>query len=82
MYKYKSLQADQQMREHLPFLKNLLNFVIKYLKQNVDDNEAWSVYNSRYKDWSMSRDQKCNDTITPMEKCPFYCKNLITISPL
>ena len=40
MYKYKSLQADQQMREHLPFLKNLLNFVIKYLKQNVDDNEA------------------------------------------
>ena len=39
MYKYKSLQAGQLLREHLSFLQNLLNFIItKYLKQEVDDD--------------------------------------------
>ena len=37
MYKYKSLQAGQQSREHLLFLQYLLNFLItKYLKQEPD----------------------------------------------
>ena len=41
MYKLKSLQVGQLPWEHLPFLKNLLNFVItKYLKQEVDDNQS------------------------------------------
>ena len=39
MYKYKNLQAGQLPQEHLPFLQNLLDFIItKYLKQEVDDN--------------------------------------------
>ena len=39
MYKYKSLQVGQLPWEHLPFLQNLLNFIItKYLKQEVDDD--------------------------------------------
>ena len=39
MYKYKSLQAGQLPQEHLPFLQNLLDFIItKYLKQEVDDD--------------------------------------------
>ena len=39
MYKYNSLQAGQLPQEHLPFLQNLLNFIItKYLKQEVDDD--------------------------------------------
>ena len=35
-----SLQVGQQLpQEHLPFLRNLLNFIItKYLKQEVDDS--------------------------------------------
>ena len=38
MYKCKSLQAGQLLQEHLPFLQNLLDFIItKYLKQEVDD---------------------------------------------
>ena len=38
MYKYKSLQADQLLQEYLPFLQNLLDFIItKYLKQDIDD---------------------------------------------
>ena len=37
MYKYKTLLAGQLPQEHLSFLHNLLNFIIKkYLKQ-VDD---------------------------------------------
>ena len=44
MYKYKSLQAVQLPREHLSFLQNLLNFIIKkYLKQEVDDDDDLSV---------------------------------------
>ena len=39
MYKYKSLKAGQLPLEHLPFLQNLLNFIItKYLKQEVDED--------------------------------------------
>ena len=39
MYKYKNLQAGQLPREYLPFLQDLLNFIItNYLKQEVDDN--------------------------------------------
>ena len=39
MYKYKSLQVGQLPQEHLSFLQTLLNFIIvKYLKQEVDDN--------------------------------------------
>ena len=39
MYKYKSLQASQLPRENLPFLQNLLNFIIaKYMKQEVHDD--------------------------------------------
>ena len=39
MYKCKSLQAGQLPQKHLPFLQNLLDFIItKYLKQEVDDD--------------------------------------------
>ena len=39
MYKYKNLQVGQLPQEHLSFLQTLLNFIIvKYLKQEVDDN--------------------------------------------
>ena len=39
MYKYKSLKAGQLPQEHLPFLQNLLDFIItKYLKQEVNDD--------------------------------------------
>ena len=39
MNKYNSLQAGQLPTEHLPFLQNLLNFIItNYMKQEVDDN--------------------------------------------
>ena len=39
MYKYNSLQAGQLPQEHLPFLQNLLNFIItKYLKKEFDDD--------------------------------------------
>ena len=82
MYKYKFLQAGQLPREHLSFLQNLLNFFItKYLKQ-VDDNLSiwvdkqflWLLYNWRYKDLSISHDQKVMTLLPPMEKYPinFY----------
>ena len=38
MYKYKSLQAGQLPQEHLSFVQNLLNFIAKYLKKEVDDD--------------------------------------------
>ena len=38
MYKYKSLQAGQLPQEHLSFVQNLLNFITKYLKKEVDDD--------------------------------------------
>ena len=64
MYKYKSLQEVQLPREHLSFLQNFI--ITKYLKQEVDDNLSVCVdectlcplYNWRYKDLSVSRDQK------------------------
>ena len=37
MYKYKCLQAGQLPRVHLPFLQNLLNFII-IKKQEVNDD--------------------------------------------
>ena len=78
MYKYKFLQAGQLPQEHLSFLQNLLNFFItKYLKQVDDDLSIWvdkrsscGLYNWRYKDLSMSRDQKVMALLSPMEKCP------------
>ena len=37
MYKYKSLKAGQLPRDHLSFLQNLLNFIIrKYLKKEFN----------------------------------------------
>ena len=82
MYKYKFLQAGQLPREHLSFLQNLLNFFItKYLKQVDDDLSIWvdkrsscGLYNWRYKDLSMSHDQKVMTLLSQMEKCPinFY----------
>ena len=77
MYKYKFLQAGQLPREHLSFLQNLLNFFItKYLKQVDDDLSIWvdkrsscGLYNWRYKDLSVSRDQKVMMLLPPMEKC-------------
>ena len=39
MYKYKSLQEGQLVREHFSFLQILLNFILtKYLKQDINDN--------------------------------------------
>ena len=78
MYKYKFLQADQLPQEHLSFLQNLLNlFITKYLKQVDDDLSIWvdkhsscGLYNWRYKNLSMSRDQKVIVLLSPMEKCP------------
>ena len=85
MYKYKSLKAGQLPREHLSFLQNLLNFIItKYFKKEFDDDltagvdkrslALWPLCNWRYKDLSMSCDQKVMALLLPMEKCPidFY----------
>ena len=83
MHKYKNLQAGQILQEHLSFLQNLLNFIItKYLKQEinddlsvcVDERSPFCLYNWRYKDLSMSHDQKVTKLLPPMEKCPmdFY----------
>ena len=83
MYKYKFLQVVQLPQEHLSFLQNLLNyFITKYLKREVDDHlSIWvdkrsscGFYNWRYKDLSMSHDQKVVTSPSPMEKCPinFY----------
>ena len=79
MYKCKSLQAGQLPQEHLSFWHNLLNFIIiRYLKQEVDDNPSVcvdehspfrSLYNWRYKDLSMS--SKGNDITTPNEEVPY-----------
>ena len=78
MYKYKSLQAGQLPQEHLSFLQNLLNFIImKYLKQVDDDlsicmgerSPRGSLCKWRYKDLSMSCDQKVMTLLLSMEKC-------------
>ena len=64
MHKYKSLQAGQLPQEHLPFLQNLLNFIIiKYFQQEEDGDLSLCMdeRNScgwRYKNLSISCDQK------------------------
>ena len=59
MYKYKNLQAGQLPREYLPFLQNLLNFIItNYLKQEVDDNLSVSVDESSPSGLSVTGDIK------------------------
>ena len=81
MYKCYSLLAGQLPREYLSFLQNMLNFIItKHLKQNddadlrvcIDEHSPCSRW--RYKDLSMSRDQKVMMLLSSMEKCPmdFY----------
>ena len=80
MYKYKSLQEVQLPREHLSFLQNFI--ITKYLKQEVDDDlsifvderSPCGLFNCRYKDLSVSRDQKVTTLLPPIEKCPivFY----------
>ena len=77
MYKYKFLQAGQLPREHLSFLQNLLNFFITILKEEVDHDlslwvdkrSSYDLYNWRYKDLSVSCDQKVMMLLPPMEKC-------------
>ena len=68
----------QPPQEHLSFLQNLLNFIIrKYLKQEVDDDLSVCVnehnlcglYISGNKNLSMSRDLKVMKLLPPMEKC-------------
>ena len=83
MYKYKFLQVGQLPQEHLSFLQYLLNyFIAKYLKHEVDgDLSIWvdkcsscGLYSWRYKDLSMSLDQKAMALLLLEEKCPidFY----------
>ena len=76
MYKYKILQAGQLLHEHLSFLQNLLKFFMtKYLKQEVGDNlsvgvdkhSSCGLHNWRFKDLSVSRDQKVMTLLPPME---------------
>ena len=95
MYKYRNLKAGQLPQEHLSFLQNLLNFIITNNLKN-EFYEDLSVVaplplcNLRYKDLSMSHDQKVIILLPPMEKCPyrllsqscFYCPNLITVASL
>ena len=92
MYKYKSLQACQLPQGYLSFLVNLLNFIItKYLKQWVDDNLIVSMnecspcglFNWRYKDLSMSHDQKVMTLLPPMKKCAidFYQLSELLLLP-
>ena len=59
MYKYRSLQAGQLPQEHLPFLQNLLNFIItKYLKKDIDDNLSICVDERSPCSLSITRDIK------------------------
>ena len=76
MYIYKSLQEVQQPREHLSFLQSFI--ITKYLKQEVhddlsvcvDERSPSGLYNWRYKDLSISRDQKVMTLLSTMEKSP------------
>ena len=64
MYKYKNLQADQLPREYLPFLQNLLNFIItNYLKQEVDDNLSVCVDESSPSGLSITGDIKIYECV-------------------
>ena len=89
MYKYKFLQVGQLPWEHLSFLQNPLNFFItKYFKHEVDgDLSIWmdkrcscGLYNWRYKDLSMSHDQKAMVLLSPMKRRPinFYNRAVFT----
>ena len=93
MYKYKFLHVGQLPQEQLSFLQN---FITKYLKHEVDgDLSIWvdkcsscGLYNWRYKDLSMSYDQKTMAMLFPTEKCliNFYYRvtfiaNLMTVAP-
>ena len=83
MYKYKSLQEVQLPREHLSFLQSFI--ITKYLKQEVDDDlsicvDERSLYNRRYKDLSMSCDQKVMMLLHPMEKCPNYLYHRVALT--
>ena len=70
------------MRASVFLAKSADFFITKYLKQKVDDDlSIWvdersscGLYNWRYKDLSMSRDQKVMALLSPMEKWPinFY----------
>ena len=83
MCKYKFLQVGQLLLEYLSFLQNLLKvFITKYLKQEVNDKlSVWvdkhsscGLCNWRYKDLSVSRDQKVIMLLPQMEKCPInFC---------
>ena len=88
-YKCKSLKEFQLPRAHLPFLRI---FIKKYLKKEVDDDLSvcmderkplWPLYNWRYKDLSLSRDQKVMTLLPPMEKCPidFYLSMMFIWCP-
>ena len=89
MYKYKSPQAGQLSRDHLSFLENLINcFTTKYLKRVDDDLSIWvdkrsfcGLYNSRYEDLSMSRDQKVMALLSPMVKCPINFYHGVAFTP-
>ena len=75
MYKYKSLKAGQLPQKHLSFLQNLLNFIVtnnlkKEFHENLSVVALLPLCNLRYKDLSMSRDQKVMVLLPPMEKCP------------
>ena len=79
MYKHNSLQAGQLPQEHLPFLQNLLNFIIpKYLKQEIDDDLSVCVDERSPYGLSITGDikiyqftwSKSNGLTTPIEKCP------------
>ena len=76
MYKYKFLQAGQLPREHLFLEKSAEFFYHKIFETSQDNLSIWAdkrsscgLYNWRYKDLSMSRDQKVMALLSPMEKC-------------
>ena len=64
----------QLLREYLSFLQNLF-IVTKFLKQKVDDDlsicmnehSSCGLYNQRYKDLSMSHDQKLMTLLPQVE---------------
>ena len=90
MYKYKSLKAGHFSTRAF-FLQNLVNFIItKYLKKEFSDDltigvdersPLWPLCNWRYKDLSMSHDQKVMALLPPMGKCQinFYHRVAFTV---
>ena len=96
MYKYKFLRVGLLPREHLSFLQNPLNyFITKYLKHEVDGDlrvdkcSSCGLYNWRYKDLSMSHDQKAMALLFPMGSALsasiiewLLLPNLMAVAPL